>query len=82
MPFVASIVVGEDGDNKRKEGNGMNNTLGRGYAKFLNDIKLRIVTAQIQAVRFVNKELIKLYWDIGKSIIERQKKKWGGGYNC
>lgn len=56
----------------------MNNALGKEYAKFLNEIKLRIVTAQIQAVRFVNKELIKLYWDIGKSIIERQKRyRWG-----
>jgi len=52
--------------------------IGNEYIKFLNEIKSRIVTARIHAVRFVNKELIKLYWDIGKSIIERQKKyKWG-----
>jgi predicted nuclease of restriction endonuclease-like (RecB) superfamily len=48
------------------------------YSKFLNEIKSRIVSARIQAVRSVNRELIKLYWDIGKSIIERQEKyKWG-----
>lgn len=50
------------------------------YVKFLNEIKSRIVTARIQAIRSVNKELIKLYWDIGKSIVERQKRfGWGKG---
>ena len=31
------------------------------YGKFLNEIKSRIVSARIQAVRSVNHELIKLY---------------------
>lgn len=48
------------------------------YGKFLNEIKSRIVSARIQAVRSVNHELIRLYWDIGKNIVERQEKyKWG-----
>ena len=56
----------------------MKNTIGTEYIKFLNEIKSRIVTARIQAVRSVNKELIKLYWDIGRTIVQRQKKyKWG-----
>jgi len=56
----------------------MKDTISKKYIKFLNEIKSRIVTARIQAIRSVNKELIKLYWDIGKSIVERQKKyKWG-----
>ncbi len=42
------------------------------YGKFLNEIKSRIVSARIQAVRSVTHELIKLYWDIGKSIVDRQ----------
>jgi predicted nuclease of restriction endonuclease-like (RecB) superfamily len=51
---------------------------GTEYIKFLNEIKSRIITARIQAIQSVNKELIKLYWDIGKTIVERQKKyKWG-----
>ncbi|MFA6548465.1 MAG: PDDEXK nuclease domain-containing protein [Candidatus Margulisiibacteriota bacterium] len=50
------------------------------YGKFLNEIKSRIVSARIQAVRSVNRELIRLYWDIGKSIVERQEKfGWGKG---
>ena len=56
----------------------MKNMIGKGYAKLLNEIKSRVVAARIQAIRSVNKELIKLYWDIGKAIVERQKKyKWG-----
>jgi len=56
----------------------MKNTLGKEYINFLNAIKSRIVTARIQAIRSVNKELISLYWDIGKTIVTRQKKyKWG-----
>lgn len=58
----------------------MKNAIGKEYIKFLNEIKSRIVTARIQAIRSVNKELIKLYWDIGKSIVERQKQfGWGKG---
>ncbi len=58
----------------------MKNIIGEEYVNFLNEIKLRIVTARIQAVRSVNKELIQLYWDIGKSIVERQNKfGWGKG---
>ena len=50
----------------------------REYGKFLSEIKARIITARIQAVRSVNKELIKLYWDIGKTIVKRQEQyKWG-----
>ena len=48
------------------------------YISLLTEIKSRVVNAQIHAARSINKDLIKLYWDIGKSIIERQEKyKWG-----
>ena len=44
----------------------------------LKEIKSRIHTAQIKAAISVNRELIKLYWHIGKSIVERQRKEgWG-----
>lgn len=56
----------------------MKNIAGKEYIKFLNEIKSRIVMARIQAIKSVNKELIKLYWDIGRAIVERQEKyKWG-----
>jgi predicted nuclease of restriction endonuclease-like (RecB) superfamily len=48
------------------------------YGKFLADIKNKIRTTQYQALQTVNKSLIKLYWDIGKQIVESQKKYgWG-----
>lgn len=48
------------------------------YTVFLGEIKARIRRAQYDALKAVNKELIALYWDIGKMIVERQKKEgWG-----
>ena len=48
------------------------------YLNFRDDIMQRIRNAQYEAMRAVNKELIALYWDIGRQIIERQKKLgWG-----
>jgi predicted nuclease of restriction endonuclease-like (RecB) superfamily len=49
-----------------------------GYAAFLEDLKARIRTAQVKAALSVNRELIALYWDIGKSIFQRQRAEgWG-----
>lgn len=48
------------------------------YSQFLSSIKERIRKAQYDALKAVNKELITLYWDIGRMIVERQKKHgWG-----
>lgn len=48
------------------------------YAKWLDNLKLRIRTTQIKAALSANSELIKLYWDIGKDIFEKQElKSWG-----
>jgi predicted nuclease of restriction endonuclease-like (RecB) superfamily len=58
----------------------MGELISKEYLTFLNEIKSRIVTARFQAIRSVNKELINLYWDIGKNIVERQKRfGWGKG---
>jgi len=48
------------------------------YAALVTEIKSRIRTAQYEALRAVNKELIDLYWNIGKLIAERQQgATWG-----
>ena len=48
------------------------------YGRLLSDIKARIQQAQYQALKSVNRELINLYWDIGKMIVERQRGgSWG-----
>ena len=48
------------------------------YGNLLGEIRERIRSAQYEALRAVNKELIALYWDIGQMIVERQaREKWG-----
>lgn len=48
------------------------------YTQLLESIKTRIRRAQYDALKAVNKELMALYWDIGKMIVERQEKEgWG-----
>lgn len=43
------------------------------YPAFLAEVKARIRSAQYAALRVVNKELVGLYWDIGRLIVERQQ---------
>ncbi|MCY4603371.1 MAG: PDDEXK nuclease domain-containing protein [Gemmatimonadetes bacterium] len=48
------------------------------YARLLADVKERVRAAQYAALKAVNKELVGLYWDIGRMIAERQKVEgWG-----
>src|SRR3990170_8795899 len=48
------------------------------YKTFFKEIKERILAAQYDALKAVNKELIGLYWDIGKSIVAKQSELgWG-----
>jgi predicted nuclease of restriction endonuclease-like (RecB) superfamily len=49
-----------------------------GYEDFLRDLKQRIRTAQVRAAVAVNRELILLYWHIGRDILDRQNRAgWG-----
>ena len=48
------------------------------YAGLLAEVKERIRAARYAALKAVNKELVGLYWDIGRMIAERQKVEgWG-----
>ena len=48
------------------------------YLGFLVEIKTRIRKAQYQALRAVNSELTRLYWDIGETIHRKQQSLgWG-----
>ncbi|MBN1958623.1 MAG: DUF1016 family protein [Desulfuromonadales bacterium] len=56
------------------------NSLGKpqDYPRLLTEIKERIRSAQYEALKAVNKELVGLYWDIGRMIVERQDVEgWG-----
>ena len=52
--------------------------LPEGYEQWLGDIKERVRRAQLRAAVSVNRELVELYWQIGKGLVERQKiHRWG-----
>ena len=42
------------------------------YVAFLAEVKSRIHSARLNAGRAVNRELILLYWDVGRGIVEKQ----------
>jgi len=48
------------------------------YTSLLGEVKERVRAAQYQALKAVNKELVGLYWDIGRMIVDRQSgDTWG-----
>jgi predicted nuclease of restriction endonuclease-like (RecB) superfamily len=48
------------------------------YSQFLHDLKHRIRTARTRAALAANRELVLLYWQIGRDILERQEREgWG-----
>jgi len=48
------------------------------YRRFIEDLKARVSAARVSAARHVNRDLIMLYWDIGRAIVEKQRQLgWG-----
>jgi predicted nuclease of restriction endonuclease-like (RecB) superfamily len=48
------------------------------YRRLLETLKERVAQAQLTALKAVNRELIALYWDIGRTIVEKQEQLgWG-----
>lgn len=49
-----------------------------GYNEFLSSLKNKIRNIQLKAANAASRELIKLYWELGKDIVEKQAKEgWG-----
>lgn len=64
--------------DKKPTSRSLGTVIPEGYEEFLRDLKTRIRQAQLRAALAVNRELIVLYWQIGRDILERQKKAgWG-----
>ena len=56
----------------------MNNLISPDYVQFLADLKTRIRTAQVKAALSVNREMIALYFDVGRLLVEKQENAgWG-----
>lgn len=51
--------------------------LDKSQIEFIAGIKQKVRAAQYEALKSVNVQLIKLYWEIGKSITEKQFESWG-----
>lgn len=48
------------------------------YRAFVEQVKEKVYKAQYQALKSVNKELIRLYWEIGQAIVDKQGEHgWG-----
>ena len=53
-------------------------SISRGYTSLLADLKARVRTAQVKAAVSVNRELILLYWHLGREILRAQRAEgWG-----
>ena len=51
------------------------------YRSWLVELKSTIKQSQIKAALSVNSELIRLYWDMGRQIVEKQQNtSWGSGF--
>lgn len=50
------------------------------YPEWFADWKKRIQSAQIKAALHVNREMLLLYWELGRDIAEKQQNaSWGEG---
>ncbi|WP_285102822.1 PDDEXK nuclease domain-containing protein [Promicromonospora sp. MEB111] len=50
-----------------------------GYGEFIADLKRRVRTTQFRAVRAANTEVLRLYWSVGRGILDRQQ---GAGWGA
>jgi len=51
------------------------------YKNFIQEIKSKIQSSQIKASLKVNEELLRLYWDLAKMIVSKQKESsWGSSF--
>jgi len=51
------------------------------FVDWISEIKKKVRISQIKAAVQVNSELLRLYWDIGKDIAERElEAEWGSGF--
>lgn len=51
------------------------------FKKWMGDIKSRIMQSKLKAAVRVNTEMLQLYWDLGKDIVEKDaESKWGSKF--
>ena len=51
------------------------------YSRWLDELKRNIRQCQIKAALTINRDLLYLYWALGKEIVEKQElARWGDGF--
>lgn len=50
------------------------------YRQFISELKARVLSARISVGRAANRDIILLYWDIGRGIVEKQERLWLGQF--
>ena len=78
VPSIASSEKNTANKQKRVSKAIVQQTGAQFYYRFVEGIKQRIRVAQIKAAISANRELILLYWDIGRAIVDAQKDKGYG----
>lgn len=72
---------GKKGGRKKtpgRQGKSRSDLLPQGYEEFVRQLKERIQAARVRAALAVNRELVLLYWEIGRDILARQAEHgWG-----
>jgi hypothetical protein len=43
------------------------------YRRSIEELKARVTAARFTAARHMNRDMILLYWDIGRGIVEKQQ---------
>ena len=62
-----------------KQTNAISHT--QAYGDLLQDLKQKIQTAQVKAALAVNSQLIHMYWELGKDIVQQQAEhQWGSDF--
>lgn len=75
---MKKVITKKTSTSKVKKAKAIKELVSKDYIKVLREIKKQIQEAQVRAAFSVNRELLKLYWEIGKTITEQQKTKgWG-----
>jgi predicted nuclease of restriction endonuclease-like (RecB) superfamily len=58
----------------------MNSNDPRSYSELLSELEAAVRNAQSRVVRAANRAVIRLFWDIGRGIVQREEfESWGGG---
>jgi predicted nuclease of restriction endonuclease-like (RecB) superfamily len=75
--MIVNRITARKGNKNNTGMDDNNKTVSKLQLDFIAEIKQKIREAQYEAMKSVNVHLLNLYWEIGKSIAEKQQEGWG-----